>query len=40
MAKREGGFTIVLDVNRVLSVEEMSSLGHAQFSETGEDPTS
>ena len=44
MAKRQtsqgSGFTIVLDVNRVLSVQEMSSLGQAQLSDTREESTS
>jgi purine-binding chemotaxis protein CheW len=37
MAKRAGGFTIVLDISRVLSVDEMSALGHSLFGETGEE---
>ncbi|MDP2786767.1 MAG: chemotaxis protein CheW [Pseudomonadota bacterium] len=34
MAKRGGGFTIVLDVSRVLSVAEMSSLGRTSIDST------
>jgi len=37
MARREGGFTIVLDVNHVLSVEEMSALGRSLLHATGVD---
>lgn len=35
MARRAGGFTIVLDVSRVLSVDEMSALGQSLFSGAG-----
>jgi purine-binding chemotaxis protein CheW len=34
MARRAGGFTIVLDVSRVLSVDEMSALGRAMIAES------
>lgn len=37
MAKYKGGFTIVLDVGRVLSVDEMSALGRSLLSGTGDE---
>jgi purine-binding chemotaxis protein CheW len=40
MAKRASGFTIVLDVNRVLSVDEMAAFGNPQPSETSDNSVS